>query len=120
MDLKPLVGFTQVSEEEFRNLFATRLESDLLERGVKVLLTLGELSSFRVANVFHMGIQKGNASEVIKALERWCTVVVRAPDYITAQVDTRIFFDTVYSQFFMTGEDTINGIKIFNPRTSTQ
>lgn len=112
MDLKPLDHQGDISEQQFRALFESRL-GDLFTQALTVLTTLGQLQSFSVANVIHLGLQKGIAKVVIEDLEKWCTVVVEAPDPTTAYVDTRQFFDIMYAQYFMTGKDTISGLGPF-------
>lgn len=109
MDLKPLVNNGDVSEREFGELFERRLGA-LFPRAKTVFLTLGEVHSFPVANVLHLALQKGNLEEVINALENWCKVVATVPDLITAHVGTKRYFDTLYTEYFMTGPDTVDGV----------
>jgi hypothetical protein len=124
MDLKPLEprGDGQVSEEEFRELFQERMPAVLLDRVLQVLRTLDALHSFSVANICHLALQKGVTGQVVDALERWRELYVGAPDAATAYVDTRMFFDHVYADFFMTAEDTIDGFSfhraILRPKRS--
>lgn len=115
MDLKPLTKTGNVSPQEFRGLFEARL-GHLFPRAMTVLTTLGPKHSFSVANVIHLGFQKGNVETIITALEKWCETVTRAPNLVAAHVDTKVFFDTLYGESFMRS-DTIDGVGPFSPIT---
>ncbi|MBW3538038.1 hypothetical protein KY386_00925 [Candidatus Parcubacteria bacterium] len=113
MDLHPLQNNGDVSPAEFRQLFEARLGGELFARAMKVLTTLGPMHSFSVANVIHLGLQKQIAKTVIEALEKWCELFPQAPDKVTAHVDTRLYFDTIYQEHFMTPDDTLAGLGPF-------
>lgn len=114
MDLEPLANNSsgEVSSREFTQLFKARLGS-LFPRAMQVVATLGPMHSFSIANVIHLGLQKGNVDTIVEALEAWCELFHKAPDPITAHVDTKLYFDILYGQYFMTPGDTLNGMGPF-------
>ncbi len=112
MDLKPLPNNGDVSPEEFKRLFEERL-GNLYSRAMSALMTLGAMHSFSVANCIHLGLQKGNVEIVVEKIEQWCELFPKAPDAITAHVDTKLFFDILYPRLFMTPHDTIDGLGPF-------
>ncbi|HSH31940.1 MAG TPA: hypothetical protein VK963_04715 [Candidatus Saccharimonadales bacterium] len=71
------------------------------------------MHSFSVANVIHLGLQKQIVETIVGYLEKWCELFPQAPDIVRAHVDTRLFFDAMYQQYFMTPGDTLNGIGPF-------
>src|SRR5674476_15397 len=87
MDLKPLPNHGDISPQEFRRFFEPSLEG-LFSRAMQVFTTLGPMHSFSVANVIHLGLQKGIVDTIVDALEHWCELFPKAPDAITAHVDT--------------------------------
>ncbi len=112
MDLKPLPNSEDVSPQEFSQLFEGRLGA-LFSRAMHVLITLGLMHSFSVANVIHLGLQKDIVEDIVEALEKWCELFPKAPDPITAHVDTKQYFDIMYGEFFMTATDTVDGLGPF-------
>ncbi|MDO8551214.1 MAG: hypothetical protein Q7S03_00835 [bacterium] len=112
MNLEPLQNTGEVSEREFRQLFEHRLGMDF-PRALIAFNILGSMHSFSIANVIHLGLQKGNAIEIIDGLEKWCEIFPKALDPIMAHVDTRMFFDVLYGSF-MTSEDTAAGLGPFD------
>jgi hypothetical protein len=112
VDLKSLPNNGDVSPQEFSQLFEARLRSTF-PRAMRVLITLGPRHSFSVANVIHLGLQKGIVNTIIEALEEWCELFPKAPDLITAHVDTKHYFAVMYGQYFMTPSDTVNELGPF-------
>ncbi len=111
MDLKLLPQPGPATEQEFRQLFASLGED--LSRAASIRTALGELNAYSVANLLHLARQKGQADEMIAALEEWCEIVVKAPDTVTAGVDTRLYFDILYRDLFISRGDSINGFGPF-------
>lgn len=113
MNLTPLENNGPISAEQFNELFKSQLGENF-DRAFDVFTNFGDFNSFSVSNVLHLSLQKGNLDEVLDALEKWWEVVsiIWSTQHIRAQADTREFFDIVYSQFFMSRGDTIDGIQI--------
>jgi hypothetical protein len=112
VDLKPLTNTDAVSTQEFRQLFEARL-GNLFDAAMRALTTFGPMHSFSVANVVHLGLQKGNIDKVVSALEKWAEVVIQAPNHSVAYADTREFFDIMYGECFMSDGDTLDGFGPF-------
>lgn len=112
MDLKPLENTGDISEADFEKLFRARLGDDY-ERGLAVLRQLGPQHSFSVANVIHLAIQADRAAEMIGKLQRWCEVVVNAPNEAVAYVDTRHAMDIAYGELMLGSDTTIGGLGPF-------
>lgn len=55
---------------------------------------------------------------MLAALEKWSRLVRLAPDIDTAYRDSKMFFDSVYKEYFMTSTDTINGVWLEEVRYS--
>ena len=102
----------------FERLFQHRLTSEQLARAQSVYRAFRPLFGFQVANVVHLSSQKGNVNEVLASLEKWSRLVRLAPDIDTAYRDSKMFFDSVYKEYFMTSTDTINGVWLEEVRYS--
>jgi hypothetical protein len=113
MELHSLPRRGDISPEEFRELFAARL-GERFETVRAIFGMLGPMHSHAIANLIHLGLQKRNVEEVVKALMRWGELFPKAPDPMTAHVDTRHYLDLMMEEFFINGEDTINGVGPFS------
>ncbi|HSX47020.1 MAG TPA: hypothetical protein VLF87_03480 [Patescibacteria group bacterium] len=108
MDLQPLRHDGDVSARQFDLLFRARLGS-LYGRALAILHALGPMHSFSVANCIHLGLQKDISETIIARLDKWAdqarnTTTRRRLDVdqaISFDVDTKIFVDLVYAEYFM-------------------
>lgn len=109
MDLQPFPNQGDVSPEEFHLLFRARLGDALFDRIMVIFSTWDRMHSHSIANCVHLGLQKGNADEVVRMLEEWHEVYTKAPHLIEMQVDTRKYFELMYEELFIQAGDSIRG-----------
>ena len=96
---------SKVTPVQFAEYLADALGS-LYGRALAVMLAIGEVNSFKVANIFHIAAQKGNVEEVLVDLEGWAQLAysetpVNETVFIQREVETRRFFDAMYGRYFM-------------------
>ena len=95
-------------------------------RYLAVMLAMGKVNSFKVANIFHIAAQKGNVEVVLADLEKWAQVAYSEPPadediFIQREVETRRFFDGMYARYFMPDvAPRPNTQRIIVPGESTQ
>lgn len=87
-----------VSVEQFEQMFGTQLGDDF-PRVLEAFNTFGPMHSYRMSNLLHLSLQKGNTAKIVSLMLEWYEIFQTAPDEVTAHTDTRMILESMYTEF---------------------